>query len=391
MKKNFLRILCLVLVFAMLFAFAGCNKDETPDTPPPSDTTENGDNGGEGGSEGEGGEELPPEEPDPFEGLGKKEVQALHMVNFITFNIAFYDADDSQLDVQYKGQTASDYTIAKRQQRVKTLVEHYAPDVLALQEVNYKWWPYLITQEDSLLNRNNYEFCGNKSGYGSKDGRGAAPTELYNLLFWNTEKFEAVETGHFYLTKTGRSSGTHNANLARMCTWAILKNKITGNETLYASTHLCTTGDESLAGTNLMEAKYLIQHLTEAAGGRPIVVGGDFNMQENGGYADGTFKYITGEGGFTDTKRKAKTKLNVLMASYRFWGGTSNWGSSGAQIDHIFYQGDLQPIKWMVLPDTIKPDGTIQTGTTNVGKNYDISDHLPIYLEIREALPEAFR
>ena len=152
MKKNFLRILCLVLIFTMLFASVSCNKEETPDTTP--DTTEGGDNGG--GSEG--GEELPPEEEDPFAGLSKKEVQLLFQVEFITFNIAYYDADDSQLDVYYDKQTASDYTIAKRQQRVKTLIEYYSPDVFALQEVNYKWWPYLITQEDSLLNSNTYEF-----------------------------------------------------------------------------------------------------------------------------------------------------------------------------------------------------------------------------------------
>ena len=373
MKKNFLRILCLVLTLAMLFAFAGCNKNDIPDEPTPPDNT------GEGDGEGnvDGGEELPPEEVDPFEGLSKKEVQQLFLVDYITFNIAYYDYNDSQMDIYYDDQSASDYSIAKRQQRVKALVEHYSPDVLALQEVNYIWWPYLITNEDSLLNQNNYEFCGNRSAFGSKDGKGGSPTELYNLLFWNTEKFEMIEYGHFYLTESGRKTGGNNADNSRMCTWAILKNKTTGNETLYASTHLKTTPDDSAASANKRQAEYLVKHLTEAAGGRPIIVGGDYNMREEGDSAK-TYKYITGEGGFLDTKKKSKSKLNVMMGTYRSWGKATNWSSNSAQIDHIFYQGELQPMKWQVLPDTVKADGTLQTGTTGVGKNFDISDHLPI-------------
>ena len=89
-KKNFLRILCRVLTFAMLFAFAGCNKEDTPDEPTPPDNVEE-EGTGEGEGEGEGGEEeLPPEETDPFAGLSKKEVQSLHVVDFITFR-SYYE------------------------------------------------------------------------------------------------------------------------------------------------------------------------------------------------------------------------------------------------------------------------------------------------------------
>ena len=376
MKNKFIKFVAVLLLLSMLFAMTACGGD-TPDAPADSDNepVDSGSGDGEGESNGD-------EDSEPESQLSEKELRRLRTIEFITYNIAFYDStgtyekDFSGLPYEH---TASDYTIAKRQERLKIFVDHYSPDVLALQEVNYIWWPYLITNEDSLLNKMGYEYTGNMSAYRQKDGEGNIDNELYNLLFWNPEKLELVKQGHFWITSNGRPL-TGNADKSRMCTWAILRNKDTGFETLYASTHLVTGG--SLEGKNedlsLTQAKRLTETLNEAAEGRPIVVGGDFNATEGAP----SYNHITGEGGLTDSKYKGKTRLNLTMTSYRSWGKNTNYASQGNPIDHVFYGGDLIIEKWMIMPDTVSVDGKV---TTNQGKNfYDLSDHLGIYVKVRE-------
>ena len=398
------RILCVLLAaMFLLTAFVGCdnktggnenndqnnqqNNEQNNDqndtnntTPPPAgdegnggdentDGTQNGE-GGEGGEGGDGsGEEV-------------KIPASEYKVNMITYNIAYYESTDSQMKVGYTGQTAADYTIAKRQLRLKALVEHYKPDVLALQEVNHIWWEYLITDEDSLLNKMGYEYEGNKSGMGNSDGFGSTDNELYNLLFWNPERFELVKGGVFYLTSSGRKTES-GANRSRMCTYAILKNKATGNETVYASTHLCTTGTDSDGDLNLKQAKALKQHLEGRAEGRPIVVGGDFNMHAQSDTSAETYEYMIGAGGFFDGKTKAKVRLGVSNSSYRSWGTNTGW-KNGSQIDYIFFKGeDIQLLKWSLLTDCFSPDNKV-AGAAFVGDYYDLSDHLGIFVTVNE-------
>lgn len=354
---------------------------DTPDVPDDSGDPQDSDSENDGGNDSDSDSDSETEST-----LSEKELRRLRTIEYITYNIAFYDlthgGSAKDFDGGYEGQSGSDYAISKRQERLKIFVEHYSPDVLALQEVNYVWWPYLITNEDSLLNKMGYEYTGNVSAYRQKDGAGNINNELYNLLFWDPDKFELVEDGHFWLTRNGRwVSG--NADKSRMCTWAILKNKDTGFETLYASTHFVTGGNLEGANEQLNKTmgEILTATLTEKAAGRPIVVGGDYNMNEE----SPSYEYITGEGGFTDAKYKGKTRLNITMTSFRSWGKNKSYASSGDPIDHIFFKGDLIIEKWQIMPDTVSADGKVTTNTG--GKNYDISDHLGVYAKIRE--PEA--
>ena len=130
----------------------------------------------------------------------------------ITYNIAYYEATAENMTVYYNGHTLADYTIERRAERLDSFVEYYAPDVLALQEVNRLWWPYLISNKDSLVNDHGYRWAGNLSATGRKDGIGAKDNDLYNLLLWNPEKYEEagqrrVQTHHeaFQQCKQGQT------------------------------------------------------------------------------------------------------------------------------------------------------------------------------------------
>ena len=317
------------------------------------------------------------EEQTVTEGTKKPDIY----VEMITYNIAYYDADSTSMEIHHENQSASDYTVELRAQRLDALVKELAPDILALQEVNSTWWPYLISGENSIVNTYGYGWSGNLSTTGEKDGGGKKINDLYNLLLWNKEKFEEIESGVFRLApKQG-----NDTNKNRLCAYAILKNRETGTETLYASCHFCTRPDAEMRELSLTQAKTLTSTLTSLAKGRTIVVGGDFNAKMD----TPTYKHITETAEFFDTRETAYKKTNLDLNSARIWGKVQTWfDGKETPIDHIFYLGNtIVADEWQVLTDTYTMQGNVTFDRDKIGINYDLSDHMAIYVKFRD-LPE---
>lgn len=356
------RILAVLCVLAMLpFSLASCSKEAPEGAQTQTESQTEKESQGEGESESKGSKPI-----DSY-------------VEMITYNIAYYEATAQNMTVYYPNQSFSDYTIEKRAERLISLVRHYVPDVLALQEVNRLWWPYLITNDESIAHMCGYEWAGNLSTLNNKNGSGDNNSDLYNLLFWNPETMTEIKSGVFRLTDTAK-----NANRDRMCTYAILKNNKTGIETLYASTHLCTQGNEENKALNLAQSKKLTQTLVSLAEGRMIVVGGDFNANSS----SQSYNYIVNTAKFTDTRVSAELNRTPLMCSARVWGQEANWNNGKkTPIDHIFCYGSTAVAdEWTVLTDTYDKDANISTELGMIGVNYDLSDHQGIYVKLKEIL-----
>ena len=300
-------------------------------------------------------------------------------VEMITYNIAYYEATASNMTVYYENQSLEDYTIARRAERLDSLVDYYMPDVLALQEVNCLWWPYIISGEDAIVKEYGYDWEGRLSAYGNQSGtESTKPTDLYNLLLWNKEKFEKIKSGVIRLTDQHK-----DANRDRMCTYAILKNRDTGVETLYASVHLCTQGTAETKELNLAQARRMTTELGTLAEGRMIIVGGDFNANSS----STSYAHMIGTAGFSDGRIRAEQRRTQLMGTARVWGKDKKWNSGLLPIDHIFYKGTTAVAEeWMVLTDTYDMQANISTDIKKVGINYDLSDHQGVYTRFREVV-----
>ena len=348
------KILSLLMALLMLsLALVSC-KDDTPVTPEESGS---GDTGTISESETE-------KQPDNY-------------LEMITYNIAYYEATEKNMTVYYENQELADYTIDKRAMRLEALVDYYEPDVLALQEVNHTWWPYIISNEQSITKEYGYDWEGNLSSYGNQSGTvSTKENDLYNLLLWNKEKFEKIKSGVFRLTDAQK-----DANKDRMCTYAILKNRASGVETLYASVHLCTQGDAETKALNLAQAQRMTAKLEAIAEGRMIIVGGDFNANSS----SASYVHMTGAAGFSDGRIKAEQRRNQLLGTARVWGREQNWNRGQLPIDHIFYKGTTAVAEeWTVLTDTYDMHANISTDIKKVGINYDLSDHQGVYTRFRE-------
>ena len=389
------KIISTLLIFALLLSgmvtFASCNKggdvtDNTDNTEntgdagntDPTTPPENTDGTGEGGENTEGGEEPEPPAEDVEEPKPEITEEDLY-VEMVSYNIAYYEATEANMTVYYEGQTLSDYKIEKRAERLKAFVEYFTPDIIALQEVNWKWWPTIIKDEDSIVNTLGYKWAGNQSCYRNSNGFKSSDDDLYNLLLWNDEKYEAIKSGVFRISDAGQG-----ANKSRMCTYAILKNRATGVEILYASTHLCTRGSDALKTLNVEMAGTLTEKLVSLADGRMIIVGGDFNANAS----TPTYVHMTQTAGFSDARTTALVKRTPGVYSARFWGKDTTWDNGKrTPIDHIFYLGESAVAEeWAILTETYDKDNNVTTDKSMIGKNFDLSDHQGVYVKFKEVV-----
>lgn len=371
-RRFFLMPVCLVMAAVILFSTAGCGPAE-------------------GGTE-------------------PSQTAASADVKMITLNIAAQDmtTKDYLYTVKYPGQDGNDYSYALRRQRLDALIETYMPDVLMLQEVNGSkfWWPYLVSDADSFLNTfDMYELVGRTNRIGGTDGAGDNWYDLYNQIYYNKNKFDAVATGMFYLnskrtqpfTEEWHESAYYDSDDNNTCVWAVLKDKKTGISAVYASTHLKTAPYLARAITNYRQAVNLADGLYEisvqyadAAGALPIVVAGDFNMTTDQNY-NKTYPYLTEDAFYSDARVISGT--SDTRGTARVWGknitATKNDGctSDGYRIDYFFTQAmeieEYECLNGVFIEDS---EGFFYDEQFVAdGSGYDLSDHLPVYVEAKIA------
>lgn len=257
--KTIRRMFALVLCLCLLMTVIGCQNQEQPN---PS---------GSGGTEGTSPSENPTEEPQASKEPAKVTVLAL--------NVAYYDGiytDDQHLvSLAYPDQTKEeDYTFAERADRLKVLLKHYKPDVFFLNEFNFAWWKEVITDEDAILKElSQYTFVESRSTGSSRNGEGEKYLDIYNMVFFDKERFDLLDTGSFVTCQTWGGWYDH-------CTWAKLREKETGQEAVYAAIHVQTVPDIQRAVKSLQAASTAVETLAEVAQGLPIILGGDFNTTE---------------------------------------------------------------------------------------------------------------
>lgn len=301
------------------------------------------------------------------------EPEITRTVSVISYNIAYYNSTSDSFSTSYANQTADDYTYEKRAARLKSLIEYYKPDVFCLQEVNASWWRLIVS--DGKFIAGDYTLADNRGCYGGADGQ-PSNSELYNLLFYRTDRFEKEDGGIFWLSSTPEAYGPGtNADAERACTWAKLTDRITGKTAVYATTHFSTVSTSGGGDRNISQARVLTSQLTQLSGKLPVIVCGDYNMHETSTYGANSYKYITERQGFSDAQCNAVSKNT--MGTVRNWGKTKGWQTANA-IDHAFYKGVFAE-SYKVLYDTFTADNVISRKLSDVGINYDLSDHLGIH------------
>lgn len=152
----------------------------------------------------------------------------------------------------------------QRKTMVAALIDHEAPAVLGMQEV-------LVHQKRDLeAALPGYAMAG----VARDDGREAGE---FSPLAWRRDRFDMIRSGTFWLSPTPEVPGKGwDAAYPRVATWAVLRDRGTGQILRVLNTHFDHVGQEARRNSATMIARWVSEGADQ---GLPTIVLGDFNAE----------------------------------------------------------------------------------------------------------------
>lgn len=178
-------------------------------------------------------------------------------IKVMSFNIRYGAANDGENSWKHR-----DYLVLET-------IQNYGPDLIGYQEA-------LKFQVDFLKqNLKGYGFHGIGRDKGTEEGE-------YVPVMWKMDRFELVDSGHFWLSETPEIPGSvsWDSSLTRMLSWVVLRDKKAvgyQKELVFANTHFDHRGNQA----RLESAKLIRQRAEEIMNDIPIILTGDFNTTED--------------------------------------------------------------------------------------------------------------
>ena len=223
---------------------------------------------------------------------------------------------------------------------------------------------FLDQLEDIKSRLPGYDFIGVGRDDGKKKGE-------HSAIFYDTRKFELVESGNFWLSPTPDSPGLGwDAACVRICTWGVFKIKGTKFRFVYYNLHMDHVGVVARAES----AKMILARIKEDRHKLPAILSGDFNIDQNN---DG-FKLIDNSGILNDAYRIAKFRYLNMSTFNSFRPEGLGFDS---RIDHIFLTNNFTVEKYGELTDVYRSETTDGNGR-KVARARTPSDHYPIMIVV---------
>jgi endonuclease/exonuclease/phosphatase family metal-dependent hydrolase len=228
-----------------------------------------------------------------------------------------------RLDVASDGEN----TWNLRKDHVAGLLQFYQPDILGIQE----GLPHQVHYLDSLLI--DYQVIGQGRDGGKKGEQSA--------IFYNHQTFDVLESDTFWLSETPEKvSKGWDAQLNRICTYGLFKNKTTKEVFWVFNTHLDHVGVVARE-----KSAQLIHQMIESKNSKkyPVVVMGDLNSEP-----------ITNQVMFLSEKYlNAKKEAALVYNATGTFNGFDFFKPVTTEIDYIFLSKEKITIqKYAVLTDS---------------------------------------
>jgi endonuclease/exonuclease/phosphatase family metal-dependent hydrolase len=254
----------------------------------------------------------------------------LFLISFILlFSIAMESQNykvmtyNIRLDVTSDGENSWSY----RKDKVVNLLKFYEPDIFGIQE----GLPHQVRYLDSLLLE--YKVIGN--------GRDGEQKGEQCSIFYNEKIVEVLESDTFWLSDTPEKvSKGWDAQLNRICTYALFKNKKTKEVFWVFNTHFDHIG--LIARANSVQ---LIHEMGVSKNkmNHPIVIMGDLNSEPE----TDQVKFLN------DNYLNAKKEASFVYNAIGTYNGFDFFKPVTAEIDYIFFSKKKVTIqKYAVLTDS---------------------------------------
>lgn len=247
-----------------------------------------------------------------------------------------------RLDVKADGENSWDM----RKDRLTDLVKFYAPDFAGMQEVQYHQLQYIQKKLP------NYAYIG----VGRDDGKTGGE---YSCIFYNKERFKAIQTSTFWLSPTPDSvSKGWDAAYNRVCTYGLFKDLKTKKRFWVLNTHFDHIGNKARAAS----ARLIMQKIKELNTKHyPVILTGDFNLHPE----EEPIQYIN------SNMNNARELSEFVYGNVDTWNAFKFHEKPTGNIDYIFVSNDarIKVLSFATLTDS-----------------YDMkypSDHFPIMATLK--------
>ncbi len=240
-----------------------------------------------------------------------------------------------------------------------SMIRYEAWDAFGAQEVLHAQLQYLV---DSLQG---YAYVGVGRNDGDKAGE-------YAPIFYKKSRLNCLRSGTFWLSETPDVVGSRgwDAAICRICTWAEFEDRSTKWRFWMFNLHMDHIGVEARKES----AKLVLAKAKELCGDAPLVVTGDFNVDQ---YAD-SYALLTAPGAFRDAFHAAKRRMAET--------GTFNSFNPNVQtdkrIDHIFVSPQFTVHKYGVLTHNYWRELSEADGGGKRMVARMLSDHYPVVAEL---------
>ena len=225
----------------------------------------------------------------------------------------------------------------------KTMLDSNA-DSIGVQEAVPEW----MDDFKEILS-DKYAYVGVGRDDGDNEGE-------YSAIFYLKDKYEVEDSGTFWLSETPEKvSVGWDAACTRICTWAVLVNKKTGEKYVHLNSHFDHVGIEARKNS----VKLIIEKAKEYTD-LPVVFTADMNVKQ--GSVD--YMSLVNSGVLDDTKFIAPDSMDYLT-----YHDTKPYALQDWIIDYIMINDNLDAISYKVVTEGI--DGRY------------VSDHYPVYAEIK--------
>ena len=190
--------------------------------------------------------------------------------------------------------------------------------------LNFLSWDIFGAQEvlhnqlvDLLDGLDGYDYIGVGRDDGARKGE-------YAPIFYKKSRIRNISSGHFWLSETPDSVGSKgwDAALCRICTWGEFEDKETKWRFWMFNLHMDHVGKVA----RIESARLVIARIKEMCGDAPVILTGDFNVDQN------SEVYSMFAATFTDACSAAR---HVMCETGTMSSFNSNY-KTGSRIDHIF-------------------------------------------------------
>ena len=222
------------------------------------------------------------------------------------------------------------------------MLKDQKPDIMGLQEA----------LRDQVMFIEEFTKDYDYVGVGREDGKKKGE---HMAIFWNKKTIKLLKWGTFWLSETPeKPSMGWDAACYRTATWALMKDKRTGEKFYFVNTHLDHVGAEARKNGLKLIVDRIGQINPE---GYPMILTGDFNIKPDNEALVGLEQRMQ-----SARKIAPKTDNNATF---------NNWGKAKSDmvIDYIYVSG------FSACPE-------YHTITEKYGTWKYISDHYPIYAKL---------